>query len=117
MLGAKNSSNFDYSAAIGGLDINVPEAFTSEYGVVFTAGQQHMDGAKAAEYVRAWAEDDDEGDLLRFPRQNVLINALQDQMLSANIITMVPDLYKQFDKAIVTNLSPKQIAELACMAK
>jgi len=103
--------------AIGGIDINVPEGFTSEYGVTFEAGMQHMDGATAAEYVRAFAEDEEEGDLLRFPRQNVFIKALQDRVLSADVITKVPDLYKEFDKAIVTDLSPKQIADIACMAK
>ena len=102
---------------IGGLDINVPQAFTSQYGVSFSAGSQHMDGAKATEYVRSWSEDKKEGDLLRFPRQNVFIKAVQDKVLTADILAKVPDLYKQFDKSIVTDLSPKQIADLACMAK
>ena len=102
---------------IGGLDINVPEAFTSEYGVSFAAGMQHMDGGMATEYVRAYKENSEGGDLLRFPRQNVFIQAVQEKMISADIITKVPELYKQFDKNIVTDLSPKQIADLACMAK
>jgi LCP family protein required for cell wall assembly len=102
---------------IGGLDIDVPAAFTSEYGVSFAAGPQHMDGAAAVEYVRAWAEDDTAGDLLRFPRQNMLVKALHDKLLSAGLITKVPALYKQFDKAIVTDLSPRQVADLACLAK
>lgn len=102
---------------IGGLDIDVPEAFTTEYGVSFDAGPQHMDGAMAAEYLRAFAQSGKGSDLLRLSRQNIFIKALREKALSASIIPKIPDLYKQFDQAVVTDLSPKQIADLACMAR
>jgi LCP family protein required for cell wall assembly len=102
---------------IGGVDVDVPQAFTNEYGVEFTAGMQHMNGQQVTEYVRSWAENQNEGDMLRFPRQNLLIMALQDQVLNADLLPKIPDLYKQYDKAIVTDLSPNQIKDIACMIK
>jgi LCP family protein required for cell wall assembly len=103
--------------AIGGIDVNVPKGFTSENNIVFEEGPQHMDGARAAEYVRAWAENDDEGDLLRFPRQNLIMKAIRDKILSAEIIAKAPELYKRFEKAAVTDLSLSQMNDLACLAK
>ena len=98
---------------VGGVEIDNPAAFTSEYGVYFPAGVQTMDGARAKEYVRAFVEGDD----VRLQRQNLFIKALQDRVTSTNVLTGMPDLIKQFDKAINTDLSPKQITDLACMAK
>ncbi len=98
---------------IGGVDVLVPQAITTEYGTQIPAGQQLMSGAVASEYVRTFVQ----GDATRLERQNLFIKALQEKVLNANILPKVPDLYKQFDKAIVTDLTPKQISELACMAK
>jgi len=98
---------------IGGMDVVVPVAITTEYGLQIPAGRQMMDGKVASEYVRTFVQ----GDATRLQRQNLFIKALQDKILSANILPKVPDLYKQFDNAIVTDLSPKQIVDLACMAK
>ena len=99
--------------SIGGIEVVVPEAITTEYGLVIPAGKQLMDGKTAEEYARTFVQ----GDSTRLQRQNLFAKALQDKILTANILPKVPDLYKQFDKAIVTDLSPKQIADLACMAK
>jgi len=98
---------------VGGVEIDNPTAFTSEYGVYFPAGTQTMDGARAKEYVRAFVEGDD----VRLQRQDLFIQGLQDRVVSTDILTSVPDLIKQFDKSINTDLSPKQLADLACMAK
>ena len=98
--------------SIGGVDVEVPYAITTEYGQEIQAGMQTMDGATASEYVRTFVE----GDATRLQRQNLFIKALQNKILSAEILTKVPDLYKQFNQAIVTDLTPKQIGELACMA-
>ncbi len=97
---------------VGGIDIDVPEALTTEYGLYIPAGPQTMDGKTAIEYVRTSVQ----GDATRLQRQNLFLKALKTKVASANILPKVPDLYKQFDKAIVTDLSPKQINDLACLA-
>jgi len=98
---------------IGGVEINNPEAFTTERNVTFPAGKQTLNGALAAEYSRAIQPG---GDLARSRRQNLFMQALQDKMISANILPTVPDLVQEFTKMTVTDLSPKQMANLACLA-
>ena len=96
---------------IGGIDIDVPEAITTEYGLDIPSGPQTMDSKTAIEYARTFVQ----GDATRLQRQNLLLQALKAKVFNAKILPKVPDLYKQFDKAIVTDLSPKQINDLACL--
>ena len=98
---------------IGGVEINNPEAFTTERNVTFPAGVQTLNGVLAAEYNRAIQPG---GDLARSRRQNLFMQALQAKMISANILPRVPDLVQEFTKMTVTDLSPKQLANLACIA-
>jgi len=99
---------------IGGVPVNNPEEFTTENGVTFPAGEQVLDGRLSTEFVRAYQPGGDPG---RRARQTLFVKALQDKVVSADVLSRVPDLVKQFDKAIVTDLSPKQLTALACMAK
>ncbi len=98
---------------IGGVPINNPEAFTNEYGVTFPKGEQVLDGRLSSEFVRSYEPGKDAA---RRARQTLFAKALQDKVVSADVLVKVPDLIKQFDKAIVTDLSPKQLVALACMA-
>ncbi len=100
--------------AMGGVDISVPQAFTSEHGIYYPAGQQHLDGAKSQEFVRTFLPG---GDTARRQRQNLFVKALEQTVLNAGIVSKIPDLYKSFDKSIVTDLTPKMIADLACMSE
>lgn len=99
---------------IGGVEVNLPAAITTERDVTFPAGVQVLNGQLSAEYLRAIQPGGDEA---RRERQNLYAKALQDKMLSGSFLGQIPDLYKQFDKAIVTDLSPKQIEALGCMSK
>lgn len=99
---------------IGGVPIDLPESITTERNVTFPAGQQTLDGALSAEYVRS---KEPGGDYARLQRQNLYMTALQAQVLNVGLLPKIPDLYKQFDKAIVTSLSPKQLQSLACMSE
>ena len=98
--------------SIGGVEVNLPETITTDHDVTFSAGKQVLDGKLSAEYLRAYEPG---GDPARLKRQNLYVKALQDKILSADIISKIPDLLKQFDKAVVTDLSPKQIQSLSCM--
>lgn len=99
---------------IGGVPVVLPETITTEHDVTFPAGAQVLDGKLSAEYLRAYEPG---GDPARLKRQNLYVKALQDKVLSAGTIAKVPELYKQFDKAVVTDLSPKQLESLACMVE
>lgn len=90
---------------VGGVTVTIPKTFTdSEYPIAgkendlcdgdplykcryetitFTAGNQHMDGATALKYVRSRHAEGDEGtDFARGKRQQDVIIALKDQILS-----------------------------------
>lgn len=89
--------------AVGGIDVNVPEAFTDPrypkpgmeqstcpgdatnacvYETVhFDAGREHMDGARALIYARSrHAEGQEGGDFARSRRQQIILVALKDWM-------------------------------------
>ncbi len=100
--------------AIGGVEVNIPESFISDYKISFAAGPQTLDGPRAYEFVRTYNPG---GDAARLQRQNLFIKGLQARVLNAGIITKLPDLIKQFDKVLFTDLSPQQLASLGCMAK
>ncbi len=97
---------------VGGVEINVPQQITTEHNVTFLAGQQTLNGDLSAEYVRALQPG---GENARLARQNQFLQALMARVISAGIIPQVPTLLNQFSAAITTDLSPKQMVDLACM--
>lgn len=99
---------------IGGVEITLPEAVTTERNVTFPAGKQTLNGKQAVEFVRALKPG---GEAARLQRQTLFLKALQEKALNAGLIAKIPDLYEQFDAAVVTDLSPQLIESLACMAQ
>ena len=104
--------------AIGGIDINVSKRMYYEDpwddngGLVIDLypGEQHMDGATAVTYVRY---RDDEGDIGRVKRQQEFIAACVDKITSPSIITKIPAIIREVMDAVQTDLSFRQILELA----
>ncbi len=96
---------------IGGVDINLPEAITTEHDVAFPAGAQTLDGRLSTEFLRAYQPG---GEPARLERQNLFVKALRAKVLSAGVIAKVPELIEQFNEAIVTDLTPAQLGNLAC---
>lgn len=97
---------------VGGVEINLQSGFTSDGGVVFPTGTQTLDGRLSAEFLRTYNPG---GDAARLKRQNLYVKALRTRMLDAGLIVKLPELFNQFNEAVVTDLSPKQITELACV--
>jgi LCP family protein required for cell wall assembly len=99
---------------IGGLPMYVPERTTDPWiGMVIEAGQQTLSGNQVQAYARA-IPDSDFG---RIQRNNLLLEALRQKLLDPIVWIMVPQLFQQFSDAIVTDLSPAQITNLACLLK
>ena len=99
---------------IGGVDVFVPNAFVSERNMYFPQGLQHMNGERSKEYVRTFQPG---GDTARRQRQELFVRALQDNLLTAGIVTKLPAIAVQFEQAIVTDLSPQAFAQLSCMVE
>jgi LCP family protein required for cell wall assembly len=98
--------------AIGGVPINIPVRTTDPYiGMVFNPGQQTLTGAQALAYARA-IPDSDFG---RINRQQLLLDALRQKMMDPAVWVKIPQLYSQFNRSIVTDLSPEQINHLSCL--
>lgn len=120
---------------IGGIDIEVPKKIKiavmggiqvkSNSGKIYTReekvlkrGLHHMDGATALAYARS--RHTDGGDYDRAGRQQQVVDAVRDKILSANmlptLVTKAPSLYKELSKGVHTNLSLSQIIQLALYA-
>lgn len=98
---------------IGGVEITIPAAITTEHNVSFPAGKQTLNGAQATEYVRFLYPG---GETARTARQNEVVNALQAKMININVLPQIPTLITQFKDAFITDLSVEQITNLACLA-
>jgi LCP family protein required for cell wall assembly len=94
--------------AIGGVDVNVERAFTdTEYPnnddadidpsyrtIHFDAGLQHMDGETAITFARSRHAPEDGSDFGRSRRQQLLMEAVKDKVVS---VETIPKLFGIFD--------------------
>jgi anionic cell wall polymer biosynthesis LytR-Cps2A-Psr (LCP) family protein len=125
---------------VGGVDIDVPEAFTdTQYPIAgkendtcsgdttyacryetlqFTKGIQHMDGPLALKYVRSRHAEGAEGnDFARGRRQQQILVALKEKLTSKDVLKdpqRIIELYRAFDDATDTDMN---IAQLATIGK
>ncbi len=97
---------------VGGVEVTIPAAITTEHNISFPAGKQTLNGAMATEYVRFLNPG---GESARTARQNEVINALQTKMISINILPQIPTLISQFKDAFITDMSVEQLTNLACL--
>jgi polyisoprenyl-teichoic acid--peptidoglycan teichoic acid transferase len=110
--------------AIGGLDINVPEAVHDKnYPLVpghgrieifIPKGKQHMNGRKALMYARSRHMDSDYG---RMERQQIVITALGRQLLREPLIVRLPELLEIAKDNLWTNLKTGDLPDLARLAE
>ena len=112
--------------SLGGVDINVPTAFTANYPINddpainagwkvihFNTGMQHMNGEQAIEYARAryvLSPASQGTDFARSARQQLLIRAIASRLRSPSAWPGLSNAMNALQKAIYTNLS---LADLA----
>ena len=106
--------------AIGGIDLYVESRmyYVDEWddavpgGLVIDLypGMQHMDGVTAMSYVRY---RDEEGDIGRIVRQQRFMRAVMEKVTSPAIVTRLPAVIRECMGAVETDLSFRQILELA----
>jgi LCP family protein required for cell wall assembly len=104
--------------AAGGVDVIVPQTIvdetypTDDYGtrrLVIPAGRQHFDGAEALAYARTRAPDSDFG---RMARQQQLLLALRQQLLSPAGLVRLPGLLATLPAAVRSDLSARETLAL-----
>ncbi|OGK19416.1 hypothetical protein A2866_01765 [Candidatus Roizmanbacteria bacterium RIFCSPHIGHO2_01_FULL_39_8] len=88
-------------------------AFPCRYEKIhFDAGRQHMDGATALKFVRSRQSPQDGGDFARAKRQQQLLEAVQNKILSVGFIAKIPSLLDEMEKYVKTDVSPETIQKL-----
>ncbi len=110
--------------ALGGIDINVPNAvYDSRYplengsgdvAIYIKAGQQHMNGHVALEYARSRHQDDD---YHRMQRQQLVLLALRRAVKPCALVPKIPDLIDIAGDSLWTNLSPRDMPDLLALAQ
>lgn len=124
---------FDFDAVVnivdlvGGIDVDVPRAINDTqypnnwYGYdpfYLRAGYQRLDGETALKYARTRHGD---SDFERNQRQQQVIFALRDRLLDgdalARLIVRTPQLFREYQENINTDMSVEGIVELALYIK
>jgi LCP family protein required for cell wall assembly len=104
--------------AVGGIDIDVPVGFVdNQYPacaadscpyetISFNTGEQHMNGATALIYARSRHGDNGQGsDFARSQRQQQIVDALKQKLLSIGGIGDLPNLLNALGDNVDTNLT------------
>jgi len=108
--------------AIGGIDIDVAQpihdgAYPLRDGsgtivIDFPAGRLHLDGGTALIYARI---RHDNSDFQRMRRQQQVLFAIRDKLLSPEALPQLPALAQVLNTAARTNLTVEDIALLGCL--
>ncbi|MFZ2804055.1 MAG: LCP family protein [Patescibacteria group bacterium] len=124
----------DLVDALGGIDINVPNSFvdrsfpTDDDGpdpfhyqtVSFTKGAEHMDGARALEFVRSrHGTNGEDSDFARSRRQELVLSAVRERLLSLGTLSnpkTMSDIWTAISSHIQTNLTAWDLVKLAPLA-
>ena len=106
--------------AVGGIDLYLPNDVdgrpiddkTEDMGY-FRAGQNHFTGDQALRFARIRKKYND---FTRMDNQNMVICALKKKITSAEVFPKIPKIIAAFQDSVLTDLSPEQLAQLACLA-
>jgi LCP family protein required for cell wall assembly len=103
--------------AVDGIDVNLPETVDgrtptdTNKRLLFPAGTHHLDGRRALTLARIRIE----GGFARADNQNRVLCALREKLTSPSVLPKIPELIRSFQGAILTDLSPEQLGQLACI--
>lgn len=99
--------------AIGGIDINVPQALRDSYtGWSFNAGIQHMDGKLALRYARSRYST---SDFSRGRRQQLVILAAVDKVATAGMLAKLPAILPAVAQSFRSDMSIPDLLALASL--
>jgi len=121
---------------VGGIEVNIEQGFTDPLfpkkgvdvsvekdpailyeTVVFTEGQEVMDGNRSLQYMRSRNSGDDQGtDLARGQRQQVVLKALLEQIINPEFLINEPEkvgrLYRFYLDHFAESLSINEVAKI-----
>lgn len=102
--------------ALGGVTVYVPKDMkyqddSQHLYINLKAGKQHLNGNKTLQLLRY--RHDENGDIGRIQRQQLVMRALTEQTLSPNTLTRVPQILSVIQSHLDTNLSMDELVALA----
>ena len=106
--------------AVGGIDVYLPtdvdgrpiDATTADMGY-FYAGHHHFTGDMALRFSRIRKKYND---FTRMDNQNIVLCALKKKITSPDVLPKIPQIIGAFKDSVLTDLSPEQLSQLACLA-
>ena len=114
----------DFIDELGGIEVDVPQEIEVDpigpgNTVVLEPGRQLIDGPTALAYARNRNTSD--GDFDRSRRQQQVILAIRDRVLRLDMLPLLvykaPDLYRNLNQGVQTNLTLEQAIRLAWLAR
>jgi LCP family protein required for cell wall assembly len=102
--------------SLGGIDVNASQAlseYTARGWFTIPAGVNHMDGATALYYTRSRKST---SDFDRNRRQQEVVTAVIDKLMSLYAISKIPELYQAYSNSISTNIKLKDVIPLIPVA-
>ena len=103
--------------AVGGITVDLTNGVDGRTGkdrsarLVFPPGVQTLNGEKALTLARIR----NEGVFERVNHQNTVLCALKEKLTKPSVIPRIPALINSFKDAVQTDLTPEQLAQLACI--
>lgn len=102
--------------ALGGVTVNVPKDMkyqddSQHLYINLKAGEQHLTGEQALQFLRF--RYDENGDIGRVQRQQMLMGALVEQALSPKTLVRMPKILSIIQSHIDTNMSLEEMVALA----
>lgn len=101
--------------ALGGVEVDVPKDMkyqddSQHLYINLKAGPQRLDGDKAMQFLRY--RYDDQGDIGRVQRQQILMRSLTEQALNPTTIARLPKILSVIQSHVDTNLSVEELVAL-----
>jgi polyisoprenyl-teichoic acid--peptidoglycan teichoic acid transferase len=101
--------------ALGGVEVNVPQDMkyqddSQHLYIDLKAGEQRLDGDQALQFLRY--RYDDNGDIGRIQRQQMMMRALVEQALTPTTIGRLPKILSVIQSNVDTNLSVEELVAL-----
>lgn len=105
---------------LGGVDIEVEKRMvyrdpTDGTYINLKPGMQHLDGKEALDYVRF--RHDALGDVGRTQRQQHFLKAVAEAALKPSVVTKLPQLMKDINQAVQTDMSVGEMIKYASLAR
>ena len=96
--------------SVGGIDVHIPDKKTAD-STGLTIGDIHLNGSEALKVAR----NRKEGTFARADNQNVVFCGLRKKLTNPKVVTEIPKLIDSFKDNIITDFTPAQIGQLACL--